>query len=180
MIHLIFDTETTGLILHPAARDELQPRIIEWGGLLVDKAGNELEELDILIRPEGATVSPEITKITGITPEQLHHRPIFKEVMHQLGALFTKADVLIAHNLPFDRRMMELELNRVHPMAVETWPWPRVMLCTVQEHAEEWGRRPKLTELYAHYMGRPLGQTHRALDDVRALKEICMAAGVLR
>jgi len=37
-----------------------------------------------------------------------------------------------------------------------------------------------LTELFQHYTGRPLAQSHRAIDDVRALKEICVAAGVLR
>jgi len=52
-------------------------------------------------------------------------------------------------------------------------------LCTVQEHAEEWGFRPKLTQLYEHYTGEALQQTHRALDDVRGLVVVCKAAGVL-
>jgi DNA polymerase III subunit epsilon len=177
MKHLIFDTETTGLILHPAAKDELQPHIIEWGGLLVDERGNELEELDLLINP-GQAVSAEITKITGITNEDLVGQLPFSAAALIIKALFIAADVLIAHNLPFDAGMMKLDLKRVGMF--EDWPWPRINICTVQEHAEEWGKRPKLTELYEHYTGRPLAQTHRALDDVRALKEVCIAAGVLR
>lgn len=177
MIHLIFDTETTGLILHPRAKDELQPRIIEWGGLLVDESGNELEELDVLINP-GCPLPARITQITGITDADLEGKPTFAAYRAMLHGMFKRADVLIAHNLPFDVGMMTLDLRRIN--ALENWPWPKVKICTVQEHAEEWGRRPKMTELYEHYTGHPLAQTHRALDDVRALKEICMAAKVLR
>lgn len=176
MTHLIFDTETTGLILHPAAKDELQPHIIEWGGMVVDEKGKELMTLDILIDP-GIPLPPEITRITGIKPEDLVGKKQFSAVAPRIRKLFAAADVLIAHNLPFDHRMMCLDLARA---GIKSWPWPKHNLCTVQEHAEEWGRRPKLLELYEHYMGRPLEQTHRALDDVRALKEVCIAAGVLR
>lgn len=177
MLHLIFDTETTGLILHPAAKDELQPHIIEWGGLLVDEHGTELKELNVLINP-GIPIPEEITKITGITQYDIDEQPTFRGVVDAIREMFAAADVLIAHNLPFDYRMMELDLARCGLLA--GWPWPRIQLCTVQEHAEEWGRRPKLKELYEHYTGHPLAQTHRAIDDVRALKEVCIAAGVLR
>ena len=177
MIHLIFDNETTGLVLHPAAKDCNQPRIIEWGGLLVNEKGEELGELDLLINP-GIPLSPQIVKITGITDDDLRDAPLFAECITQIHKMFAAAEVLIAHNLPFDHRMMELDLARSG--ASEGWPWPRLNICTVQEHAEEFGHRPKLTELYEHYTGHPLAQSHRALDDVRALKTVCMAAGVLK
>lgn len=177
MIHLIFDTETTGLILHPAAKDELQPRIIEWGGLLVDEHGTELKELNVLINP-GRPLSADITRITGLTDADLADQPPFSAVAGQLKEMFAEADVLIAHNLPFDHTMMELDLRRARML--ESWPWPKLNVCTVQEHAEEWGHRPKLTELYEYYTGHPLAQSHRAIDDVRALKTVCIAAGVLR
>lgn len=177
MTHLIFDTETTGLVLHPRAKDEQQPAIIEWGGLLVDGSGTELRELNVLINPH-RVLEARITKITGITEDDLRGQPSFKEVAAQIREMFASADVLIAHNLPFDKNMMTLDLRRAG--LLDDWPWPAHELCTVQEHVEEWGRRPKLIELYEHYMGHPLAQTHRAIDDVRALKEVCMAAGVLR
>lgn len=177
MTYLLFDTETTGLVLHPTAKDELQPAIIEWGGLLVDCAGNELRELNVLIDPR-RPLPERITKITGIKPEDLVGQPTFPAVAAQIREMFAAADALVAHNLPFDRNMMTLELRRAD--MEDSWPWPQIQICTVQEHVEEWGRRPKLTELYEHYMKRPLAQTHRAIDDVRALKEVCIAAGVLQ
>jgi DNA polymerase III epsilon subunit-like protein len=177
MLHIIWDVETTGLLLHPLAKDALQPRIIEFAALLVDAAGAELEEHSVMIDP-GCAIPERITKITGITDDDVKGKPTFKDAYAEIVKLFAKADVMVSHNLSFDSGMLRLELERIG--ALESFPWPERSLCTVQEHAEEYGRRPKLTELYEAYIGKPLAQTHRAIDDVRALKELCMAAEVLR
>lgn len=176
MTTLIFDTETTGLPRHPAAKDAVQPRIIEFGAVLTDDQGNIIDEIDVLINP-GMPLPEEIVKITGITDAELADAPRFPEVAERLRSFFRRAGAMIAHNLPFDRTLVAMELER-HGLS-EGWPWPPVGVCTVQEHAEEWGRRPRLLELYEHYMGAPLAQKHRALDDVKALRDVCVAAGVL-
>jgi DNA polymerase-3 subunit alpha (Gram-positive type) len=176
MLHLIFDTETTGLPKHPRAKSSVQPRIIEWGGVLVDGKARVVDQLNIIINP-GVPLEAIITKITGLADEDLRDEPPFAAVADQLRPFFAQADVMIAHNLPFDSRLMELDLERA---GITDWPWPRGRVCTVQEHAEEFGYRPKLTELYEHYTGDKLDQKHRAIDDVRALAEVCRLAGVLR
>lgn len=176
MTALIFDTETTGIPKHPAAKDSIQPRIIEWGGVLVDEHGEVLDEMELLINP-GERLPEEIIKITGITDDDLIDQPRFVEVAETLRPMFAAAEMLIAHNLPFDRTMMELDLAR---NGITDWPWPARNVCTVQEHAEEWGYRPNLKKLYQWYFGEPLAQSHRALDDVKALARIAHAAGVLK
>jgi len=108
MIHLIFDTETTGLTLHPRAKDEFQPRIIEWGGLLVDERGNELKELDVLINP-GKPIPEHITSITGITDADVANQPPFSVAAQMLKPLFAAADVLVAH-----RRLALAKAQCVH------------------------------------------------------------------
>lgn len=175
MITLVFDTETTGIPKHPDAKDEVQPRIIEFGGVLVTETGEVLDEIDILINPQ-QPLEAIITKITGLTDEDLASQPTFAECAAQIRTFFERADVMLAHNLPFDSTLMELDLKRA---GIKDWPWPKHSICTVQEHAEEWGRRPKLLELYEHYFGEPLDQKHRALDDVHALAKVCVASGVL-
>jgi DNA polymerase III epsilon subunit-like protein len=174
-MYLIFDTETTGLTKHPHAKDEVQPRIIEWAGILVDARGVIKSELELLINP-GMPIPQRITEITGIKDEDVKDAPRFIEAAEELRPVFAKANTIIAHNLPFDSTMMELEIAR---NGIENWPWPKNKICTVQEHAEEFGRRPKLTELYEKYFDEKLNQTHRALDDVRALLMVCKAAGVI-
>jgi DNA polymerase III epsilon subunit-like protein len=175
MIYLLFDTETTGIPKHPSSKPEVQPRLIEFGGVLVESSGEVLEEIHCLINPE-EKLEQIITKITGLTDEDLKSRWTFPEACKSILPAFKQADVLVAHNLPFDLTMMELEVERA---GITDWVWPKERICTVQEHAEEWGTFPRLLHLYEHYMGHPLEQTHRALDDVYALLEVAKASGVL-
>lgn len=174
---LVFDTETTGLPRHPSTPLNRQPEIIEYGGILYDLAKKQVvSELSMLIKPRGE-VSAEITRITGILPAHLKDSPAFgdESVLTPIQAQFALADILVAHNLPFDEGMLRFELERIGGDTEANWPWPEERMCTVQEHYQEWGRRPRLIHLYEHYMQKPLEQTHRALDDCRALLEVCLA-----
>ena len=186
MLSCIFDTETTGIPKHPNAKDEIQPRVIEFGAVLANEDGEIIEEMSLLIKPvddkgEQIPLEDKITEITGLTDEDLVDAPVFEDVAHDIARFVSKADVLIAHNLPFDKTMMELDINRCDESKVPCFgfPWPEIEFCTVQEHADEWGYRPKLIELYEHYTGEKLEQTHRAVDDVKALTIICQQSGLL-
>lgn len=167
MIAIIFDTETTGLLLPSTAPLHKQPRIIELGALKVD-ANGVIDELSQLLDPE-QTISAEITKITGIKPEQLVGQPTFAAFLPQLKAFFQGADMLIAHNAPFDSGMLRNDLARA---GCEDFPWPAETICTAQEYTPVLGHRPKLLTLYERIIGVPLAQTHRALDDARAVHEV--------
>lgn len=168
---VVFDTETTGLLLHPSAPLEKQPRIIELGAALVAPDGTVVDTYNQLVHP-GEQITAEITKITGITNEQVADAPPFAQVLPALRAFFARADGVVAHNLPFDKGMLMNELRRC---GVTDFPWPQHELCTVGANRATWGRNPKMTELYAAVLGKPLAQTHRALDDVLALVEIVVA-----
>lgn len=163
----IFDTETTGLTLHPNAPLHKQPQIIEFGFALMEE-GEVTETANILINP-GCELDPVITKITGITDADLVGAPSFEGVLPQIRRLFAKADVAVAHNLPFDKALLHFELARLEVM---DFPWPTGQMCTVALYRDIWGYNPKLLQLYEHVMGEPLNQTHRALDDVMAIVDI--------
>lgn len=165
---LVFDTETTGLLLHPNAPLSKQPKIIEFGGILLQN-GEVVEEISLLIDPQ-ESLSEEIVKITGITDDDLRGQPLFSQHVPFLKRLFDRCGGVAAHNLPFDKAMLMNELKRCN--AADDFPWPPREMCTVGIFKEQWGRNPKLTELYADVIGKPLAQTHRALGDVKALVEI--------
>ena len=120
----------------------------------------------------GQKIEPIITKITGITNDDLAEAPTFKQQWHEIRPWFQVADVLIAHNLPFDAYLLATELN--HCGELEDFTWPAALLCTAQLYEPLWGYRPKLLELYERVLGEPLDQTHRALDDVQALVDIVL------
>lgn len=165
---LIFDWETTGLVKHPDADLVKQPKAIEFGGVLIElKKGKIVDETNILINP-GEQLEPIITKITGISNEMLADAPTFLQVLPQVQDFFQRAVAMCSHNLPFDKAILRGELARRN---IEGFPWPLRELCTVGLYKEHWGRNPKLSELFETLMGKPLAQTHRALDDVKAMVE---------
>lgn len=168
---VVFDTETTGLPLHPQAPLEKQPKIIELGAALLDSEGKVIDTFQQLLHP-GEDITDEITKITGITNDQLKDQPKFVDVLPQLREFFGRAFAVFAHNLPFDKKLLMFDLQRA---ACEDFPWPTTEYCTIGLHRSIWGRNMKMTELYEHALNKPLPQTHRALDDVMALVEIIQA-----
>ena len=174
---LVFDTETTGLTLPSEAALKDQPRIIEFAVALVDGEANAvLSEHSWLIYPE-CGLSDEITKITGLTDADLKGKPTFAQVLPEIVKVFLGVQGLVAHNLPFDRQMLVNELR--HCGKEFAFPYPPNQMCTVSAYHHLKGRNMRLIELYEDVIGKPLAQTHRALDDVRALVEILLKEEVL-
>tara|TARA_R110002072_G_scaffold101868_2_gene224386 strand:- start:1651 stop:2346 length:696 start_codon:yes stop_codon:yes gene_type:complete len=105
MREIVFDTETTGL--DPQTGD----RVTEIGCV---------EVIDFI--PTGRTfhtyVNPErdvpqiVTDITGLTAEFLADKPLFAEVVDKFMDFVGDAG-LVAHNAPFDRGFINMELARL-------------------------------------------------------------------
>lgn len=146
---------------------EKQPRIIELGVVVVQDR-KLVSEHNWLVFPE-CQVSAEITKITGITNDDLAGKPLFRELLGEIEEVFAGADIGIAHNAPFDTGMLMNELLRCNRTG---FPWPTEIVCTAQEYTPMMGKRPRLIHLYEKIMGVPLKQTHRALDDAKAVYDL--------
>lgn len=162
----VLDTETTGLPLNDQANLALQPYIIEWAVAHIED-GKVTATHETLIKPP-IPIPAEITKITGLTDEDVADAPDFMGAYSIIMNSLDGVDLLIAHNAPFDTGMLRFELAR---HMIKDFAWPRVE-CSVQLYHDEYGRRMHLRELYEAKLGKPLNQTHRALDDVMALCEI--------
>lgn len=170
----IIDTETTGLLKHPSTKPELQPRIIEFGCVIVEDGKIKGKGYSQLIYPD-EEVTEEITRITGITNDMLKGQPTFDKVYKKINAVLAGCDAIVAHNLPFDSGMLVREFALINkPLAL-----PKIQLCTVQENMSVYGYRIKQKDLYEKVMGKKQGKAHRALDDCLALAEIVIKAGYL-
>ena len=161
MMYAAADFETTGLLLHPAAKT--QPRATELA--IVRSDG---EERSWLFNPQ-ELLSPKITKITGLTDAVLAEERLFAEVWPEIEEFVAPLDELWAHNASFDSGIMCAELKRI---GLEWPPAGARWRCTVEEFAPEWGRRPRLYELYEHCFGEKFSGAHRALADTRALMRV--------
>lgn len=174
MIIAPFDTETTGLPFHRDSDIDKQPRIIEFAGLLTDGKQN-FDTLEFICNPH-IPLEAIITKITGLTDEDVCDKPDFGNFVPRLKTFFGKAQVVIAHNLSFDKAMLRYDLKR-RDMTLEDINWPAIEICTVEQTYHMYGRRMKLEELYAIHCGEWV-QKHRALDDVSKLADVCQKMGV--
>ncbi|MFN3595942.1 MAG: DEDD exonuclease domain-containing protein [Rubricoccaceae bacterium] len=98
---VVVDTETTGA---RAGED----RLIEIGAVRL-VGGKVVDRFQQLIDP-GRHVPHRITQLTGISTAMVYGQPGLAETMPRLRA-FLADDVLVAHNLPFDQRFLDLALD---------------------------------------------------------------------
>lgn len=164
---LVLDTETTDLISNSVIALEKQPHVIEFYGEVIDlsKKGKVLASHECLCNP-GFRISDEITRITSITNDDLEGKePFSKHLPVIISKLFRKADAVAAHNLKFDKGILDIAAKR----AGIKIPWPPVQICTVE--ATEWlkGHRMKLSDLHVHLFEESFKDAHRARHDVQAL-----------
>lgn len=173
MIYLIIDTETTGLPNKGPLEE--QPNIIEFACLRYDSEDpSNIVETTFLVKPP-IPLPAKITEITGLTDDDLADQPSFAQRVTDILACFEGAHYAIAHNMAFDWGMLSNDLKRYAPDKVESFK-PPALVCSMNHYKGLFTKRPKLQDLYAHFIGEPLAQTHRALDDVRALHAALIAA----
>ncbi|MBL3676476.1 MAG: 3'-5' exonuclease [Alphaproteobacteria bacterium] len=163
---LIFDTETTGLLPPSIARDNYQPRIIEFFGHIIDDDGSSIRELEFFCNP-GIEISEEITSITGIKKSDVVDAPPFSHYAESVRGLLQDADAIVAHNLAYDWKMLDLELSRCGAGA--DLGWPKIRICTVKESLFYKGYRLNLNALHEFLFGCRFSGSHRARTDVGAL-----------
>jgi DNA polymerase-3 subunit epsilon len=173
----VFDTETTGLTKNRTVRLDKQPEVIEFYGRLVDlDAGPEpLKEYYTIIRPtveypmSPFTIRETKTKLSN---EELKDAPQFKEVADDIHDFLSEGNSPgnLAHNLSFDREMIEIELERLGRKIV----WPLVGICTVEQTVHLRGRRLSQTALHAFLFQKEFEGAHRARNDVVALTNIAV------
>jgi len=172
---IVFDLETTGLPKAEGSDLDLQPRIIEFGAIkynddLIGK-GEMREEarLEFFCNP-GHLLDPKIIKITGITDEMLKDEKPFITKIEQLTEFFLGERDLVAHNLPFDRKVLRFELERLDKMT--KFPWPPNHICTVEIGQKVWGKMRKLGDIYEELFDEKIDGAHRSINDVEATARI--------
>jgi DNA polymerase III subunit epsilon len=175
---LFFDTETTGKYEFAFPPDDpRQPYIVQLAALLTDDDGKELASLNTIIKPDGFIIPNEAASIHGITTERA--RQIGVNIDAALAMFFElkkRADVWVAHNIDFDRAVIDSVAERMF-LDVGTFEKNRCF-CTMLASApvlkmpNQYGydtyKWPKLIEAYRHFFGESFDGAHDALADVRA------------
>ncbi len=167
---VVVDLETTGL-------DPTTDRIIEIGAVRF-RDGVESEVYDTLINP-GTEIPDFITKLTGITQQDVNGAPAIDDKFDELLAFIGDA-TLIGHQVNFDASFLEYHLRRRHNdftewdreaqrfrylsnLRMDTLFLARIFLPFLE--------RFKLGAVAA-YFNIDLENAHRAIDDARATGQI--------
>lgn len=177
-MYLIFDTETTGFPdkrlppEHPA-----QARIVQFAALLLDENFQEIESFKHLIKPDGWTISPGAQAVHKITMEMCEKDGLpIKEVINKFIKLSDQSVFRIAHNLHFDKQMVEIELALLNSVAVFKITDICTMLATTPVCclAGKFGKYkwPKLIEAYYILFKERFDYAHDAMADVRACARV--------
>ena len=91
-------------------------------------------------------------------------------IVFDLTDFFLGARHIVAHNLPFDRKVLRFELERLDK--VTKFPWPPNHICTVEIGQKVWGKMRKLGDIYEELFGEKIEGAHRSINDVEATARI--------
>ena len=185
---LVFDTETTGL---PNPRhyisDERQPHCVQLAAIKFDANFNIDTVVDMIARPDGWTIPPNVAAIHGITTERALKVGVpEQELVNTFQKLFDSCTTIIGHNIKFDKMIMDIAASRSKPRTMFDWKY-RENVCTMDMLQDviqipptpkmvKYGRTgykaPRLSEAYQFMFGKDFEDAHNALADVKATFEI--------
>lgn len=181
---LVFDTETTGLPTErnaPITNTHKYPYILQLSYVLYDT----VERHTLAVRDDYVRVAAHVpisassTAIHGIDRAVSEQRGVpIEETLERFRVHVASADILVAHNLQFDERMIEVECLRSQIASpFQQKPFKCTMLanvnvCKLPTAASFRGTNnykwPTLAELHQYcFQTVPVG-LHNALTDVRA------------
>jgi DNA polymerase III epsilon subunit-like protein len=181
---LFYDTETTGLPNRNRAFSfPAQPHVAQLAYLLDDTDHGMIEEADLLIQPYDKhwTMSPESLAIHGKTREMCEGGLPLPDVMDRFVDACAEADVLICHNVSFDRLLDPLIEART---IFEGKPHVCTMLAAMPvcklppKNGKGKGFKwPTLQETHLFLFGEQFDGAHDAMADISATRrcfiELC-------
>lgn len=158
---LIFiDTETTGL--------ELDSRVISIAYIITEFEGTELKSTYAVIKPDGKYDASTINNshIHGLTPAIVNGGTDLLGVLATLESLIHKDDVLVGHNINYDRQIL---INEAKRLGLELNVLKLRTECTLKMARDKLqGTNHKLGTVYYKFFRETFEGAHNALQDTRA------------
>ncbi len=187
-----YDTETSGLPQFKLpSSDPSQPHLVDVAALLYSEDGTLVDSFEAIIRPDGWTIPDEVAAIHGITTEMAMDLGIPEsEALDGFMAIHERAETRIAHNRPFDDRIMRIALMRYRDEEAAEAYKAAAGFCTMSATRDivkcpptakmvKAGftkyKNPTLAEAYKHFTGEDLEGAHRARADAEGCATVYFA-----
>ena len=180
---IVFDTETTGL---PEGRNtsiletEKWPYIVQISWILYDMDKQIVVSIQDHIIDCGVPIPDDSIRVHGITQKRSERKGIpVVDAMNQFDNDLQQADLVVAHNLSFDKRVYMVEAIRHHRKQYFTRNGVRKPefctmkntkdICKIERNnskGEIYYKYPSLSELHEHLFGFNPKGTHDSMADV--------------
>jgi len=158
---LVVDTETNGL-----AGEDCE--MTEVGAVLV--GGGELHDRWSSLCRTSAPLRRGIQRFTGITQAMVDTAPSLEDVIPTLAGLL-QGRVMVAHNAPFDRRVLRQAFQRIG----HEWPDPPVICTAALARVMLPLQRARGLGALADALGIEVDLAHRALADAETCARVLCA-----
>lgn len=173
---LFFDTETTGLPINwkaPVTDSANWPRLVQIAWIVFHDDGNRIDSKDFIIKPECYIIPEDASRVHGITNAIALNKglELFK-VLNLFNQEIDRADILVAHNINFDLKIIKAEMFRKN---LNTNLNNKQLICTMEastnfcnipsDYGYKW---PKLSELHIKLFGTDFQEAHNASVDIEA------------
>lgn len=182
---LFFDTETTGFPQkHKPVDHPDQPHIVQLAAALTEDDGRVVSSFNFIIDPgveRGVRIPSATSAIHGIDEERCWRFGVLPAfALETFDELYTRADMIVGHNVDFDVEMVTIAFNKLNPSIGLRREVVAPTFCTMRQSTDicripsprggnKW---PKLGEAYQHFFGEPLDGAHDAFVDLMACKRI--------
>lgn len=178
---LVFDVETTGLLPKDNRSPENCPYITQLSYIVWDmNQETAIEMYDTYIKvPQHVEIIPFITELTGVDRELLDRKGVpIEHALHRFCRAYMDADIVVAHNLDFDKNMVLVEMERArinvplftNQLKAETYCTMRATniycdLWRVMKNGARLRKWPKLAELYEKLFNETPENLHNSMMD---------------
>lgn len=177
---LIVDTETTGIPRYKLPSDhEDQPRIVQLACKMIDIEERIcLQSLNLIVFPSGWVIPKETTAIHGIDNHLAADVGVPQlQVVEMFLEIARKSDYFVAHNVPFDKRMIRIQIMRSLGRASADEFNNMPTICTMSKSAKGMGagRYVALQKAHEHFCRFSFDDAHNAMADVEACERLFYA-----
>ena len=186
-VKLFIDTETTGLPLNdnlPYTDLKNWPYLVQVALIIEDDNYGILAKRNIILKPDGYTISESATKIHGISNERaVKNGEDRDKVISFLDLALYKSDIIIGHNVSFDLNVIKSEIIRIKGIenalfekkkhiVIDTMKMGsnicKIPYLSFHTRLSMPNKYPKLDELYYKLFNKHFNNQHDAMADVQA------------
>jgi len=175
---LSFKTETSGLPLWRArSNDKGQPHIVRLAAVLCDgKTQEVIDQMDVIIRPEGWEIPKETIDVHGVTNQHANENGISEAAAVEMFIKLCGDSVRVSSNKQFNQRIIRIALKRyATEEQQEKWAEKENHFCAMKMAKDDIGNKQiTLTEAHRHYTSQIVSGAD-SLDNAKLASRIYFA-----